>query len=57
MTCHQRPTKVLDGDVVIMKQKCAIQYVAHVTGALAQSNVHANAQRTPISPWIPFGVL
>jgi hypothetical protein len=57
MTCHQRPAKVLDGDVVIVKQNCAIQYVAHLTGALAPSNVPANTHRALISPWIPFRVL
>jgi hypothetical protein len=34
----------------------AIQYVAHLTGALAPSSVPANAQRTLISPWIRFRV-
>jgi len=57
MTCHQRPTKVLDGDVVIMKQKWATQYVIHLTRALTPSSVPVNAQRTLISPWIHFRVL
>jgi len=52
-----RPTKVLDGVAVILKQKRATRYVAHLTGALATTSVPANTQRTPRSPWIPLRVL
>jgi len=49
-----RPTKVLDGAAVVLKQKCTTRYVAHLNGALTTTSIPANTKRTPRSAWIPL---